>query len=249
MNLKFLTVTIVCASAASLGFFFSSSTTKSEHLTVPTANYVESKPSSLPVLKGKKSVERLSIPSSQVIYITGVIDAGIRDVVKQIKEKQNSESELYLLIDSPGGSVLDGALVLSAIESSTVKVNTVCIGLCASMAFIIHQYGHKRMAVDRTVLMAHPASGGLAGTLEQMDARLSTILKFVNKIDAYIAKKSGIPYEKFKNMIVSELWVDAEDAKALGFVDTIVDINTDAVLSSPAEPATDTAKNKMNFTW
>jgi len=179
------------------------------------------------VVSESKRIEKLSIPSGQVIFVEGQIGPNAALIAEDIRKKSKTNSELYLIIDSPGGSVMDGAMILSAIESSSAKVNTVCAGLCASMAFVIHQYGAKRLAVDRSVLMAHPASAGLQGTLGQMESRLSFINRYVEKMDTHIAARVGMPLEAFKALTVSEYWIDAEDALGKHFVDGIVDVSTE----------------------
>lgn len=174
-----------------------------------------------------KKVSRLTIPASKVVFLLGPI-YDVTNVVAELKEKARASSDIWLLIDSPGGSVLDGAKILSVMEASPARVHTVCLGLCASMAFIIHQYGYTRNMVDRSIIMAHPASGGVQGTLEQMNSRLGTITRYVYKMDAYIANRVGMKFEQFKALSLTELWLDAEDALAFKFVDNIVDVTTDA---------------------
>jgi len=170
-------------------------------------------------------VQNLSIKQEQIIKVFGPIGNNAESIAKNIIRLSKKGKPIYLLMNSPGGSVMDGALIISAMESVKVPVYTVTTGMCASMCQIIHQYGTKRLMVNRTILMAHPASGGVQGTLQQMDALLGMITKYVDKFDRHIAKRAGIPFEKYKAMIVSELWLDAEDAMKLGFVDAIVSVD------------------------
>lgn len=171
-----------------------------------------------------KKVTQLDLTDKQVITIYGPIGDESYSIAKQITNLGKTGKPIYVLINSPGGSVLDGALIASAIEASPVPVYTVCEQLCASMAFIIHQHGHTRMMVDRALLMGHPATGGLQGTLEQMQSRLSTIQRYVNKFNAKIAKRAGLSLEQFQSMVVSEMWLDAEDSTDKSFNDKIVNV-------------------------
>jgi ATP-dependent protease ClpP protease subunit len=95
------------------------------------------------------------------------------------------------------------------------------------MAAIIHQYGKERFMVNRSLLMFHPAAGGLQGSVDQMRSRLGMIDRYVNKMDAYIAKRAGIPYDRFMVAILTEVWIDAEDSLALHFADKIVNVVED----------------------
>jgi ATP-dependent protease ClpP protease subunit len=95
------------------------------------------------------------------------------------------------------------------------------------MAAIIHGYGTKRFMVERSILMHHPASGGVRGTLEEMQSRLGTIQRYVDKMSANIAKRSGLSLQEFKSKVVSEMWLDAEDAVASKFAEGLVTVNVD----------------------
>jgi ATP-dependent Clp protease protease subunit len=190
--------------------------------------FPDSPESSVDLKVGTKSVTKLILPASQVVYINGAIMENAASIVAELKAKAKSNKVVWLLIDSPGGSVIDGAAIVSAMEGSTAKVNTVCLSICASMAFIIHQYGNKRYALDRSILMAHPASGSVAGTMEQMKARLDILTRYVDKLDVLITKRVNMPFTSFKSLIVSEFWTDAEDGIKTHYVDGLVDVTTDA---------------------
>lgn len=191
----------------------------------------------------KKNIKQLNLNGKQIITIDGEISGESYFVAKQIIALGKSGKPIYILLNSPGGSVLDGALIVSAIEGSPVPVYTVVEGLCASMCQIIHAYGTKRMMTDRTILMGHPASGGVSGTLEQMQSRLSMIQRYVNKFNAYIAKRAGLTLNAYLTMVVSEMWLDAEDATNMHFNDEIVSINLKVM---PALPISILEEKKRN---
>ncbi len=201
----------------------------------------------------KRQVRQLDLNDKQVVQIYGEIGDDSYFIAKKITQLAKNGKPIYVLLNSPGGSVLDGALIVSAIEGASVPVYTVVEGLCASMCQIIHAYGTKRMMVDRTVLMGHPASGGVQGTLEQMQSRLGMIQRYVNKFNAYIANRAGIPLDKYLNMVVSEMWLDAEDATALHFNDEVVNVSLTVVPSLPAsifeQKRRNAIKERMFIRW
>lgn len=168
-------------------------------------------------------VKRINTESDNTIYLIEDVNyqSSLR-VVNEIKRKEEKGKDLFLLIDSPGGSVVDGLRVVSAIEGSKSRVNTVCIRLCASMGFIIHQYGHKRLNVNRSILMAHHASGGARGEIPNMLSLLGTIQRIVDKTNAYIANRAGITQEAMNTLVVNDMWLDAEDSVNKGFSDGLV---------------------------
>lgn len=224
-------------------------------LAYPAQGYLPVRPTQEPTLTkvGTKTVTRLNLSANEVVYITGVIMENAEGIVAELKEKAKHNKTVWLLIDSPGGSVIDGAAIVSAMEASPAKINTVCLSVCASMAFIIHQYGNKRYALDRSILMAHPASGAVQGTMEQMAARLNILTRYVDKLDVQITQRVNVPFDSFKTLIVSEFWRDAEDALALHYVDGLVDVTTDAkpakTLLEELTKGSRELKRSIRFMW
>lgn len=140
--------------------------------------------------------------------------------------KLSTSEPIYLLLDSPGGSVIDGAKVINSIEASRRPVHTVCVTICASMAAVIHSYGHKRLAMNRAILMYHDASGGFRGEFPSIESLFMTIKRYVEKFDANIVKRSKIDKATFEKLKEIDLWIDTEDAMSKGLVDELVFVNT-----------------------
>lgn len=174
----------------------------------------------------EKTIEILKPNPARVIKIFQMIDeSSVIPAVNQLKELGDSDEPIYLLLDSPGGSVLDGATLISQMEATRAPVYTICVKLCASMAAVIHQYGTKRYMLDRAILMFHPASGGAQGQVPNMISRLNAISRYVSKSDAYIMNRSGIQKAEYDALIAYELWIDGEDAVAKRLADKLVALN------------------------
>lgn len=212
---------------------------------------LESKQDSQTLPVNQKNVQNLTLDDSNVILLNGPILDNAASVANDIKDLYSKTDTIYVLINSPGGSVLDGALIVSAIEASPVPVYTVCTQLCASMAAIIHQYGHKRLMVDRSTLMFHNAAGGLQGQMPEMKNRLAYFDRMTMKMDAYIAQKAGITLDKFLLDMSHEFWIDAEDAVEQHYADGVVNIiNTHTVPVVPAPTPQETpASGKSVFVY
>lgn len=186
-----------------------------------------------PLLNGKsvhvKKIKTITVPADRAIVVVGEIGL---NAVKASQELQllNEESQdpVYIILDSPGGSVIDGNMLVSAIEASKAPVYTICHRMCASMAAVIHQYGKKRMMVDRSVLMFHPAAAGTQGTVEQMKSFSDFLNTYINKTERYIAKRAKMNYAAYKARIQLEIWTDAEDSTLEGFNDEIVSLKFDS---------------------
>jgi ATP-dependent protease ClpP protease subunit len=87
------------------------------------------------------------------------------------------------------------------------------------MAAQIHQAGKVRLMTEKSLLMFHPASSRVQGTLEEMLSQLNAIKIYVDRLDAEVAARAGIKYDDFKRLVVSELWIEGVDALDLGLTD------------------------------
>lgn len=186
----------------------------------------------------------LDLKEKNILSLNGEVDEeSAKKLIKEIKDKEKNK-ELYLLINSPGGSVFHGSYILRAMQNSKAKINTVCMSLCASMAFVIHQQGEIRMAQDKAILMSHPASSGGSnpGQLENQHNFMVLIKSFIDKMEMSIAKRNNMTLEEYKALVAYELWLDAEDATKRKFNDKIVFINNDNY--SSATNSEESRKNK-----
>jgi ATP-dependent Clp endopeptidase proteolytic subunit ClpP len=171
----------------------------------------------------KQTLSELNIAGPRQVYITGEINEVNSPVIaKQILAFGKSSEPMTIIINSPGGSVFDGALILSAIEAAKGPVNTLCVQMCASMAAMIHQYGTNRLMLNRSVLMFHPAAGGVSGTLDQIGSRYNLFKSFIGKMEQNVATRAKISFNEYKQRATIELWIDAEDSVNQGFADKIV---------------------------
>jgi ATP-dependent Clp protease, protease subunit len=169
-------------------------------------------------------IKTLDLTDSVVVLIYGPIMNNGNEIAEHIKSASTRGEPVYVLIDSPGGSIITGGAIVSAIEASPVPVYTVCLQLCASMGAMIHQYGTKRYTASRSILMFHDASGGFMGSFEQMVSQMKTINRFIHKMFAYVAKRSGQNYKDFVSRVGAEIWVDGEDAVDLKYSDEVVNV-------------------------
>jgi ATP-dependent Clp protease protease subunit len=170
------------------------------------------------------SVRALTLDTSRVVKLVGVVDSyTAKNVIKKLGDlNEESLKPITLVINSPGGSVIDGAGIIGAIEASRAPVNTVCIKLCASMGAFIHQYGAKREVFSHALLMFHPAYGGAVDDIDRMSALISTIKRYVNKMEVNVAKRAKLSFEEYKSRSGINIWIDGEDAVKAGFADEVV---------------------------
>lgn len=238
--------------------------TSIEETVVPTERSIEYKTNvpvivnqvtsyDLPVVNNKfsnsKDTIKIKASENQVIYITGPIGGNAASINREILYKARAKKPLYLVLDSPGGSVVDGASIITTMESAGVPIYTVCSRMCASMAFIILEYGTKRYATNRSFLMAHPASGSFEGSFPIIHSRLKAFSDFTDSMNDDIAKRMGISLEKFKSMENNELWVEAKNALPLNLIDRIIQLDTDAKDSSIMYILESNTLDKFSVQW
>lgn len=188
--------------------------------TLQTQNIpVQTKPG-VPEVKGKQ-IYSIKIPADRAVILGGEIGENAFNVAMQIASKGNKNQPIYLLISSPGGSIMAGAQIINAIEASPVPVYTVCLDLCASMAAFIHQYGTQRLMLDRSLLMFHDASGSVQGPFPHVRSRFEAMNRYASRFNAYVANRVGISLEALEQSEHVEGWIDTEDATERNFNDKI----------------------------
>lgn len=200
------------------------------------------------------------LSGDRIVYVLGEIgESNSAAIAKQLLEMGRDPRPITVIINSPGGSVIDGASIISAIEVAKGPVNTLCTQLCASMAAIIHSYGTNRLMLNRSLVMYHPATGSVSGEVDKMSSRLGTLKRYIDKMDDNIAKRAGLSLEEFRHMYEVELWLDAEDAVKRGFTDHVVFVrgiqanklypefrpSSDKITITPINPN----NNPFKFNW
>jgi ATP-dependent Clp protease protease subunit len=218
IGLLISTILLVGAAGASISKFFSRTETTTAIIEKVTPIELTGKLS-----KAQVAISRITVtPDNAVLLDSEVNGESVGMVIEVLNEITKNNKEVFLLINSPGGSVIDGAKLIAYMDSSPVKINTVCIGLCASMAAHIHQAGAKRLVEDKSVLMFHPASGGARGTMNEMLTLLNMLDQYTARMDATAAARSGIPYDEFRVKVLKNFWLEGQDAVTQKLADGMV---------------------------
>jgi ATP-dependent Clp protease, protease subunit len=181
-------------------------------------------PTTNKVVKMKSaSLKELNLNDDRQVYVYGVIDETTAPAIaKQLLELGEDSRPISVLINSPGGSVLDGAAIISAMQAAKGPVNTVCVQICASMAAMIHSYGTKRLMIDRSFVMFHPATGGVEGEVDKMYSRLGSLKEYIGDMELNAATRAGMTYDDYKFHSGVEMWLSARNALKNGFADDVV---------------------------
>jgi len=139
-------------------------------------------------------------------------------------DADNPERDIHLYINSPGGSVSSGLAIYDTMQFLKSPVNTICMGLAASMgAFLLAAGRHgKRSALPHSRIMIHQPSGGASGSAADIEIQAREILYLRTKMNELMAHHTGRPLEQIERDVDRDRFMSAVDAKEYGIVDNIV---------------------------
>ena len=139
-------------------------------------------------------------------------------------EADNPERDVHLYINSPGGSVSAGLAIYDTMQFLTSPVNTICMGLAASMGAFLLTAGRKgkRMALPHSRIMIHQPSGGTQGTAADIEIQAREILYLRGKMNELMAKHTGRPVEQIERDVDRDRFMSAEEARDYGLIDQVI---------------------------
>lgn len=139
-----------------------------------------------------------------------------------------SNKDLYLVLDSPGGSIDAGQSLIDFAKGLPNKVHTITL-FAASMAYLTAQHLDNRYVVSGAKLMSHRARiSGLGGQVPgEANTRLAHITKIVSELLETTAKRVGVSYDDYLHLIYDELWLTGAEAVAKNHADAIVSVKCD----------------------
>jgi ATP-dependent Clp protease, protease subunit len=163
----------------------------------------------------------------RIIFVTGGIEDYMANlVVAQLLflESEDPKKDIFLYINSPGGSVTAGLSIVDTMNHIKPDVATVCTGLAASMGSIILSQGAKgkRSILPNAEVMIHQPWGGTQGQASDIEITARHILKTRDRLNKMLAKASGKSLKQIETDTDRDFFMDAEEAKKYGLVDVIL---------------------------
>ncbi len=142
-------------------------------------------------------------------------------------ESQDSEKDISLYINSPGGSVTAGMAIYDTMQYIKCDVSTICIGLAASMGAFLLAAGAKgkRMALPNSEIMIHQPlimGGGLSGQATDIKIRTDNLLRTKEKLNCMLAENTGKSLEEIQRDVERDYFMTAAEAQAYGLIDKVV---------------------------
>jgi ATP-dependent Clp protease protease subunit len=163
----------------------------------------------------------------RIIFLVGPVEDYMANlVVAQMLflESENPEKDIYLYINSPGGSVSAGLAIFDTMNFIKPDVATLCTGMAASMGAFLLAAGAKgkRTALPNASVMIHQPSGGARGTAADIEISAREILKTREQLNKILAERTGQPLEKIAKDMERDYWMSAEETMAYGLVDNVI---------------------------
>jgi len=164
----------------------------------------------------------------RVIFLVGPVnDQTANLVVAQMLflESENPDKDIFLYINSPGGSVSAGLSVFDTMQFIKPDVSTLCMGLAASMGAFLLAAGAKgkRLALPNSRIMIHQPSGGAQGQATDIEIQAREILRLRETLNQILAERTGQSLDKIKSDSERDYFMSAAEAKDYGLVDQVID--------------------------
>lgn len=162
----------------------------------------------------------------RIIFVTGAIEDHMANlVVAQLLflEAEDPKKDIFLYVNSPGGSVSAGLGIVDTMNHIKPDVATVCVGMAASMGSIILSQGAKgkRFALPNAEVMIHQPWGGAQGQASDIEITARHILKTRERLNKMLAKATGKPLSQIEKDTDRDFFMDAIEAKKYGLIDEV----------------------------
>ncbi len=203
------------------------------------AQYVDSITSHIPYVveqtpRGERSYDIYSrLLIDRIIFLgTAVNDQIANAIIAQLLflESEDQEKDIYMYINSPGGSVSAGLGIYDIMQYVTCPVSTFCTGMAASMGALLLAGGAagKRHALPNSRIMIHQPLGGVQGQASDIEIHANEILRMKKVLNGILAEHTGKSLEEISKHTDRDNFMSAEEAKKYGIIDTVVSRKRDA---------------------
>ena len=188
--------------------------------------------------KGERSYDIFSrLLKERIIFLSEQVDSASASVVIAqllFLDAEDPGKDIYLYINSPGGSITDGMAIYDTIQYIKSDVCTICVGLAASMGSVLLAAGTKgkRYALPNSEVLIHQpliAGGGLSGQTTEIKIHADHMVKTREKLNTILSERTGQPLERIEKDTERDNYTTAVEAKEYGLIDEIMTNINDVV--------------------
>jgi ATP-dependent protease ClpP protease subunit len=179
-----------------------------------------------------KSNEVITLTSSNYVLFSGEVnDKSVAEAQIQlgkISKNLDKDDTIYLILDTPGGSIGAGNLFIDYAKSLPQNIKPICI-FCASMGYHFFQSFGERIVYSSSTVMSHRArAGGLAGQVPgELNVRLAALMEELDRMDTVASNRVGLSLSDYKRLIHDELWLSGTAAVKTKHADRVAKIKCD----------------------
>jgi ATP-dependent Clp protease, protease subunit len=185
--------------------------------------------------RGERAYDIYSrLVKERIIFVTGPIDDNMASVIVAqllFLESENSDKDIFMYINSPGGIVTSGLSIYDTMQYIKSDVSTLCIGQAASMGSLLLSAGAqgKRYSLPNSRIMIHQPSGGYQGQATDIAIHTNEILRLKKRLNKIYEKHTGHQLKKIERMMERDKFLDPEEAKKIGLIDKVISERIDIV--------------------
>ena len=181
--------------------------------------------------RGERSYDIFSrLLKERIIMLSGEVNDDTANlIVAQLLflESEDPDKDIYLYINSPGGSITAGMAIYDTMQYIKPDVSTICIGMAASMGAFLLSCGAKgrRCALPNAEIMIHQPLGGFQGQVTDFEIHAKRILKIKDSLNKILSENTGKPLETIKADVERDNFMSAQEANDYGLVDKVISKN------------------------
>ena len=179
--------------------------------------------------RGERSFDIFSrLLRERIIFLgTEIDDEVANSIVAQLLllDSENSEKDIMLYINSPGGVITAGMAIYDTMNLIKSDVSTICLGEAASMGAFLLNAGAKgkRFALPNSEIMIHQPLGGAKGQATDIEIHAKWILKIKERLNKILSERTGQPIEKIQEDTERDNFMSAQEAKEYGLIDEVIE--------------------------
>ncbi len=163
----------------------------------------------------------------RIVFLSGPINDQVANIIIAqliFLDHQDSNKDIKLYLNTPGGSVTAGMAIYDTMQYIKSPVSTICVGIAGSMGAVLLAAGEKgkRLVLPNSEVLLHQVMGGAEGQAIEIEITAQHIMKIKDNINHILSNHTGQPLKKVEKDTDRDFWLNAEEAKKYGIVDKII---------------------------
>jgi len=178
--------------------------------------------------RGERSFDIFSrLLNERIVFLGTPVDDQIANlIIAQLLhlESEDPDKDVYIYINSPGGSVYAGLAIYDTMQYIKPDVQTICVGIAMSMGALLLGGGAKgkRLALPNAKILIHQVSSGFQGQATDIEIQARETINMKRRMEEILAEHSGQPLEKVSKDMERDYFMTAQEANEYGIIDTVV---------------------------